>query len=246
MTIACLNFEILFVNPQETMKKLIFLLLFIPILMSGQSTTPENQIIVVGAADIEIEPDWIELSMTAREKENTRKESDVVLMEKAILMYLTSIEIDTSCFSIIRYSVNSKFNSSSGSKIQMNKSYLLRVDNLKYLDKVIEKCLEAGMDNVQIIRVGHSQLESFRNQMLQNALKNAQDKAVIIAKTMGVTLGKVIYVEENYSPSQIMNFGTAFYANEISYETRQSRYGSSLGYQKINLSKTVLVKFAIQ
>jgi uncharacterized protein YggE len=228
------------------MKNLILLLLFIPILISGQSATAENQIIVTGTSEMEIEPDWVELSMTDRETENTRKESDVVFMEKTILIYLTSIGIDTSCFSIIRYSANTKYNSSSGSKFQMNKSYLLRVNNLKYLDKIIEKCLDAGMDNVQIKGAGHSQIDSYRNQLLQDALKNAQDKAVIIAKAMGVNLGKVIFVEENYYPPQIVNLGSEFYANAISYETRQSRYSSSLGYQKIDLNKTVLVKFAIQ
>ena len=91
------------------MKKLLFILLLIPLITFGQNTNNDNIITVVGVADKEIEPDWVQLNMSAKDTEDTNKQSDVVKMENSILSFITSFEIDPKSFSIDRYSANTKY-----------------------------------------------------------------------------------------------------------------------------------------
>lgn len=220
--------------------------------MSFAQTEP-NQITIIGTAEQEIEPDWILLGMTAKETENTKRESEVVTMENSILNFLTSIELEPDAFSIDRYSVNTKYSYSPYSKFKLSKSYKLKVENITLLDTIIAKCFEYGMDNIYVNQVGHSEIDSIQNLVLTNALVSAKDKGSLIAKTMEVKLGKVVSVDESYQlvNNQVGSYNYGDFRLEdvvvTGYGTSyKGRVGSSLSFQKIKVSKTVIVKYAIE
>lgn len=240
-------------NKTKIMKKLLFILLLIPLITFGQNTNNDNIITVVGVADKEIEPDWVQLNMSAKDTEDTNKQSDVVKMENSILSFITSLEIDPKSFSIDRYSANTKYSFSKATKFKLSKSYKLRIENTNLMDTIIAKCFDSGMDNMSVNKIGHSRIDSLQNLVLQDALISAKNKANIIAKTMGVNLGKVISVNETY---QVTNNRSGLYQyddyqlNEIvaiGYGAQsRTRVGSSLSLSKIQLNKTVIVKYEIK
>lgn len=236
-----------------TMKKIIFILAFIPMISFGQTTKTDNAITVVGIAEKEIEPDWLILGMSTKETENIKKKSEIVTMENSILSFIISLGLDSSSFSIDRYSANTKHSYSASSKYKLSKSYRLKIDDIALLDTIIAKCLESDMDNVYVNQIGHSQIDSIQNQVLVDALKSARLKADIISKTMGITLSKVISVNETYHVinNNIGSYQFDDYRLESVVVTaygaqRKGRAGSSLSFQKIQLKKTVIVKYEIE
>jgi len=50
------------------------------------------------------------------------------------------------------------------------------------------------MENLFISKIDYTQIDSLRNALLSQALVSAKNKAEIIAKNMGITLGKVTMV----------------------------------------------------
>jgi len=240
-------------NKTNTMKKILLLISLIPLISFGQITNNENIITVIGVADKDIEPDWIQLNMSAKETENTNKESDVVKMENSILSFITSLGINPSYFSIDRYSANTKYNFSKTTKFKLSKSYKLRIENTNLLDTIIAKCFDSGMDNINVNQIGHTRIDSLQNIVLQDALISAKIKANIIAKTMSVNLGKVISINETYHVTN--NRPGSYQFNDYQLDETvvigfgsgsNRRVGSSLSLSKIQLNKTVIVKYEIQ
>ncbi|MEP4533493.1 MAG: SIMPL domain-containing protein [Cyclobacteriaceae bacterium] len=231
------------------MKYLILLFLILPSTLFAQIDS--NKITVIGTAHQEIEPDWINLGMSARETENTRKESDVVVMENAILEFLRSLGLDQNAFSIDRYSANTKYSYSTSSKFKLSKSYTLKIERVDLLDTIIAKCFESGIDNIYVNQIGHSKIDSIQNLVLREALISARSKAELISETTGVELGRVASVNESY---HLINNQPGSYIYDdfrldevvvVGYGSGRSRTGSSVSFQKITVNKTVVLKYNI-
>jgi uncharacterized protein len=235
------------------MREFILIITLIPLFAFGQINDGKNIITVIGTANTEIEPNWILLSMTAKETESTKKESEIVKMENSFLGFINSLGLDSNDFFIDRYSANSKISYSSTSKLKMNKSYGLKIENIKLLDTIIIKCFDLGLDNIAINQIGHSNIDSIQNSVLKTALKSARIKADLIAKEMEINLGKVVSVDETFkminNQSGSIDFNDYQLDNilSIGYGVQaKSRIGSSLNFQKIQVSKTVIVKYEIK
>lgn len=234
------------------MRTIFLLLTLFPIISFGQINY-ENLITVIGSADKEIEPDWVQLGMSAKETENSRKESETVNMENSILDFVVSLGLDSTSFSIDRYSANTKYTYSSSSKFKLEKSYKLKIEKTQLLDTIIAKCFDSGIDNIYVSQIGHSKIDSIQNVVLNEALLSAKTKAKLIATTMEVNLGKIKSVNESYR--MINNQPGSYQFNDYQLEEMvvvgygvqsKARIGSSLSFQKILLTKTVIVKYEIQ
>jgi uncharacterized protein YggE len=231
------------------MRKYLLLLAFFPLMCHGQAAN-EKAITVIGISEMEIEPDLITLSMTVRETENTKKESDIVNLENKILKFMTSLGIDKSNFTINRYVAREQ----TGSKFRQDKAYNLIIPKPALLDTIVSKCIEAGMDNLYVSKIDHSQIETLRNDLLAKSLRAAKAKAEIIAKEMGVSVGKVLMVNESY---KIIGERQDYYNNSVfsmeevvatGFGARRMstpRTSGTINLEKLHLSKTVIVKYEI-
>ena len=141
------------------MKKYFILITLIPLISFGQIPN-EKTVTVIGISEMDIEPDLITLSMTVKETENIKKESDIVTMENKIGKFLISIGIDKSNFTVNRYIAREQI----GSKFKQDKSYSLIIPKPSLLDTIVAKCIEVGMDNLFISKIDHSQIEKYRNE----------------------------------------------------------------------------------
>ena len=221
----------------------------IPLISLGQLTN-EKTITVIGISEMDIEPDLITLSMTVRETENTKKESDIVNLENKIVKFLASIGIDKSNFTVNRYVAREQM----GSKFKQDKSYNLIIPKPQMLDTIVARCIEVGMDNLYISKIDHSQIEGLRNDLLAKALNAAKIKAEIIAKEMGISIGKLSMVNESYKiiGDRQDNYNNAFYTLDEVVVTgfgargvTPARSSSTINLEKLHLSKTVIVKYEI-
>jgi uncharacterized protein YggE len=232
------------------MKKYLLLLTLIPLISFGQITN-EKTITVIGISEMDIDPDIITLSMTVKETENTKKESDIVNLENKLLEFLASLGIDKSNLTVNRYTARDQI----GSKFKQDKSYNLIIPKSSLVDTIVAKSIEVGMDNLYISKIDHSQIDLLRNDLLVKALDAAMTKANIIAKQMGLSLGKVSMVNEQFrlvdnSQSNYDNnvYLTADEIDVIGYGRGRSssiRSSSTISLEKLHLSKTVIVKYEI-
>ena len=230
------------------MKKYFVLLLVIPFIAFSQQQTRDNLITVMGYAESEVEPDIIVLSMSAKENENSKDESSSAKMENNIMKFLISIGIKAENFTLDRYNANSRYSFTSTTKFKLNKSYKLVFNQVSQLDTIMAKCLESGMENLAIQRLDYSKKDSLENTLLVNALKSAQNKAMIIGKTLSSNVGKVYSVNENQQNS-ITGFDNDMTGSisVVGYGIQaKNRIGSDISIQKIKFSKTILAKFAIE
>lgn len=236
------------------MKKLLILAAFIPCIAFGQLNSNDKFITVVGIAEMEIEPDIITLSMILNETESTKKESPSGLKESQIIKFITSLGIKRENFSIKRYYASEQFALSSSTKFRQMKNYELTIPKASLLDTIVTKCFEVGMDNISVYKIDHSKIDSLRNSLLPLALNSAKNKAESIAKNIGVSLGKVINVNESY---QLVNNRQDYYNDQVfafnevaligygSGVRSSPRIGNSISFEKIHLSKTIVIRFEI-
>jgi len=236
------------------MRKYILLLSLLPLFCFGQTDNNDKTITVIGISEMEIEPDLITISMTAKETENVKKESDLVTAEKKLLNFITSLGIDKEDFFIDRFYARELSTLTGTTKFKQSKTYKLVIPKASLLDTIVAKCFEAGMENVFVTKVDHSKMDSLRNDLLAQALYSAKNKAEIIANNIGSPLGKVISVNESYQlvgNQQNWYDNGVFALNEIALTgytsgiSRSTRVGSSITFEKIHLSKTIIVKFEI-
>jgi uncharacterized protein YggE len=164
------------------MKKLIILLSILPLFGYGQTNNNDKLVTVVGIAELEINPDLITLSMTVRETENIKKESDIVILENKFQNFLKSLGIDKDSFSIDRFYAREQSTMTGPAKFKQDKTYRLIIPKATLLDTIVTKCFELGMENVIVAKIDHSKIDSLRNVLLTQALSSARNKAEIIAK----------------------------------------------------------------
>jgi len=236
------------------MKKYLVLAALMPLMAFGQFANVDKMITVVGFADLEIDPDIIVISMSVRDSENSKKENSTVTMENNIVRFLESIGIKPDNFTLDRYNTNTQSGFFSSTKM-INKSYKITIDKVDLLDTTIVKCMEYGMNNIHVQRVGHSKIDSLQNMLLVNALKSAKDKAKVIADNMDVTLGKANSINENFSIVGNRNDSYNYTNNDfrlvedvvvVGYGIPKKGTIGAISIQKLNLSKTIIAQFEIQ
>ena len=237
------------------MKKYILLISLLPVFCFGQNISNEKSITILGISEMEIEPDLITISMTAKETENIKKESDMVSAENKLLNFINSLGIAKDNFSIDRFSAREQSTISGTTKFKQSKTYKLVIPKAALLDTIVAKCFEVGMENIFVSRIDHSGIDSLRAVLLSKALLSAKRKADLIAKDMGIGLGNVTLVNESY---KIVGDRADFYDNRsynledvyiTAYGSGRSnavRTGSTINLEKLHLSKTVIVRYEIK
>jgi uncharacterized protein YggE len=167
----------------------------------------------------------------------------MVNMENQIIQFLDKIGIDRKNFTIERL----YFAEPAGwsNKVRLEKNYQLIVDRPALLDTIIVQCMKLGMDNITIRQTRHSRIDSLQNVLLANAAANAKIKAALIAAGLNVKPGRVV---EAYENRQLYARTAENYAGDaIMYGVMaKERISSSLQVEKIHLTKSVIVKFAIE
>ena len=240
------------IKKQKDMRKLIFLLVFLPCLTFAQTGQKnfidQNYIEVTGKSEMEIVPDLIYLKIFLNEKDNKSK---LPLSEREQIMIetLKEIGIDISKdLSIKDMSSNFKFYLLTKNDILLSKEYQLLVRDGKTASKVFVELEKIGISNVSIDRLDNSNIENFRKEIKVEAIKAAQDKAQSLACALNQNIGRAIYVQE-----VVQNFGNGIPGASNSIIVRgvsSAIYGSNaqpeIDFEKIKLEYSILCRFELK
>lgn len=177
----------------------------------GQSKT----ISVVGTASKEIEPDRVGIRIIIENKADgaSKAQAKTHAAARKVIEFLGSqpqIErVKTTHVELRAYQPNSE-------------DYISRqtigftLSNIGSYDDVIVSLLELGVTGIGEVRFESSKESQYKDQLLQDAMREARRKANILAMEAGYTLGKAINISET------KNYGGVRPYSEMSFSSRYS------------------------
>ncbi len=229
----------------------VVVMLLAPVLKSQNITEKETPYIeVTGTAEKFVVPDEIYISIALKERQEGRENKSIEQQEALLKKGLTDIGIDLKNLSLsdatsdyVRVKVAKK-------DVISKADYLLKVTTASMVGKVFEKLDELKIEEAQISRVSHSEIERFRKEVKIQAIKAAKEKADYLLEAIGEKTGKPLIVMEN-------QMGITPHSNAQFIEDQQSLgllstpgyYAKSepvLQFQKIKVVSSIYIKFAIQ
>lgn len=217
----------------------LFSLCFMPPYVNAQ----EGGIEVTGTAKESVVPDMATFSFsingkgkvlaTLKNDIDTRTADLVALSKKSGVKTknITSSEVS------IRPEYNYQTKSFIGYNVSRNVKVILK--NLDNYTDLVNGAIKSGITTISSIALDTKDREELEQKALGLAIEAARKKAEIMAKSSGVTLGKVIYVKEGGSP--IRNEGFAFREKVSSASAPQGVFEPG----EISVTATVVVKYSI-
>lgn len=201
---------------------------------------------VHGKAEMEIIPDMIYLKVVIDEKDNKSKQS-LEDQEKQMMKALATIDIDTKKnVSVIDYSSNFQAHWIKRTNITTSKEYEILVHSGKKAAQVFIELEKLDISNISVIKLDHTKMEEYRQQVKINAVKAAKNKAKILTKAIDQQVGKAIFIQEisrNYYPTRMNKMDT-----NVMMKVKgagQAEYIPDIDFQKLTLKAEILARFAI-
>ncbi len=233
------------------MKKtsILSILLLAAITIKAQTTKnfiDQPYIEVTGKAEMEIIPDMIYLKVIIDEKDNKAKVS-LEQLEQRMMKALTDIGIDTKKdVSVLDYSSNFQEHWIKKTNIMTTKQYEVLVYKGKTVAQVFMELEKLDISNISVIKLDHSKIEEYRQQVKIDAIKAAKNKAKILTEAVDQKIGKALYIQE--ISRNIYTRTAAMESNVVMKmsSSNKSGYISDIEFQKINLEAQILARFTIE
>lgn len=233
------------------MKKMLFLLavLFIEQAFALAQTGEKNfidqhYIEVTGNATLEIVPDEIYMKIILDEKITKGKQS-ILQLETSLFDILNKLNIDTKkSLSIRDASSNYKLRQLKKPDVLAMKEYILCVNKAETVGRIFTELDHAGISNVSIDKIDHSQIEKLRQDVKINAIKAAKEKAVALTGAIGQKTGLALYVYEYPTNNERGKFTPQMQSNvAMDYASPDTSGASDVDFEKITLESSILVRF---
>jgi uncharacterized protein YggE len=129
--------------------------------------------------------------------------------------------------------------------ILKSKEYLLRVDNAVIATKVFMELEKLGMANAEVVRVRHTDIEAIRNACRVAAVKNAYTRAVSLTFPLKSGVGIPLHITD-YSQDGDATSLNSIRIRGFSSMAKSEEALPALDFEKINLSISIQVKFALK
>lgn len=202
----------------------------------------QNYMEVTGTAEMEVVPDEIYLKIVISEKDKGKK--SVEEQEKRMIGILQKLGIDVRKDLLMKdISSDFKIYFLKRAAIQTEKEYQLCMHGAEKIGQLLMDLEAAGISNISVDRLDHSQLEKFRREVKVNAVKAAREKAEAFAEALGQEVGRALYVGENgsgYYPRQNAAANVRIRGASVLHEA------PVLDFEKIQLKYSVLVRFELK
>ncbi|KZE64862.1 hypothetical protein AWM68_09425 [Fictibacillus phosphorivorans] len=183
--------------------------------------TVRNRLIVTGEGSVSAVPDQALLTigvitenqnLSTAQKENADKTASVI-------QSLLSLGIPQSDIQTSSYRIEPQYNYENGQQIfrgyRVEHQLQVTVKNIRQTGQAIDQAVANGANSVSSIQFTVSSPDAFYNGALALAIQNAQQKAVTMARTLGVTLQPVpVEVQETSQqlPPRPIPFQAVMYA----------------------------------
>lgn len=220
-------------------------LMAIPAAAQNQEAYP-SYIQVNGRAEKEIAPDEFYLSIVVNERESKGKIT-VEQQQKEMIAALRRLGVDIEKQLKVANMSSELFKKKSS---VTTAKYQLKVTTAAQVAKVYEALDGIGISNVSILRVSHSQIDEYKEQVRVEAMRNAQQSARTMAEAVGQAIGKCFYIYDSNSDvmpafynNAVMARGMKLYAEADAAAPEEEE---SLDFKTIKLRYDVQAKFVLE
>jgi uncharacterized protein YggE len=209
---------------------------------ASAATSPSRYVTITADGSVKVVPDAVRMNATVTVIAGTSKEAQaqVSTTSAAVRAALTAAKIDKKDIATQSITVYPEYNytQESGAKLigyRSSQSFAIIIRNAANAGDIVDSVIAAGGDNLQINGVSPFVLDSTKaaESARAVAVKNAKSKAASYAKLLGVKLGKVTFIVENYAP--------ASYPAQIALGKAEDAMSTvvDLGQQDVTVSVTV-------
>ena len=207
----------------------------------------EHFIEVTGTAEMEVEPNEIFLFVKLREFEENRTKVQLEKLDQEFLQAVKAAGIDKknvtladagSTLARIRRKDKDAFR---------EKSYEIKLTSAAELEKFLMKIEPVKVDQLDLTRLHHTDMEKFKIELKVKALQAAQTKAQTLLKSIGAEIGKPIMVRDwDQDPVQPLPQARA---NVLMYKNEQADMAmeeEQIGFRKLKLRAQITAQFEIK
>lgn len=175
----------------------------LPLQGSAQAEQTKPVISVVGVAEKQVSPDYAVLrlglettgdTVSVAKSKNDRIMSDLV--SRLSQIGISKPDIQTTTFSVSPeyiYDPTGK-NSNNIKGYRVSNVISVKISDTKKIATVIDQASAAGINQIHYLNFKAERTQEQDDQMVTDAIHNAQHKAQVIAKALGRTLGPVQYI----------------------------------------------------
>lgn len=205
----------------------------------------EHFIEVTGSSEMEVEPNEIFLFVRLREFEENRAKVSLEKLDQDFLQAVKAANIDKKNLTL----------ADAGSKLARirrkdkdafrEKSYEIKLTSAAELEKFLEKIEPVKVDQLDLTRLHHTDMEKFKIDLKVKALQAAQSKASTLLKSIGADIGKPIMVRDwDQDPVQPLPHVRA----NVMYKAEASDMGveEQIGFRKLKLRAQITAQFEIK
>ncbi|WP_134089876.1 SIMPL domain-containing protein [Olivibacter sp. XZL3] len=234
------------------MKKILTAVLLgvIALSASAQNIDTRRKIEVYGSAEQEITPDIIYVSISLKEyiKDNKNKVT-IDELEKQLASAVKNAGIKEEDFTIENIAsynyIDPKKKKDPG--FLASKQYKIKVADLQAINGILSNVDEKGIQSTRIASYDHSRMAEIRNELRIRAVKNAQEKAMVLVEALGDTLGKALEINDNNtdasSPQAMYSTVATLRGKSADFATEESL---DIDFKKIKVNYQFRVVFEIK
>ena len=223
------------------MKKLIAMavvaLMALPAAAQMQEAYP-SYIQVTGRAEKELTPDEFYLQIVINERDSKGKIS-VESQQRDMVAVLRKLGVDVEK-QFKMANLSSEFFKKNTS-VAMAK-YQLQLGSSGEVAKVWQALDDLGISNISILKVTHSQLDKYKQEVRLEAMRNARESAQEMAGAIGQTIGKCFYIYDSNS-----NVLPVMYDNAVLMRSAKAAADAESAAEEDPLEfKTIKLEYGVQ
>lgn len=229
------------------MKKLIAMavvaLMALPAAAQMQEAYP-SYIQVTGRAEKELTPDEFYLQIVINERDSKGKIS-VESQQRDMVAALRKLGVDVEK-QLKMANLSSEFFKKNTS-VAMAK-YQLQLGSSGEVAKVWQALDGLGISNISILKVTHSQLDKYKQEVRLEAMRNARESAQEMAGAIGQTIGKCFYIYDSNSNVLPVMYDNAVLMRsaKATADTESAVEEDPLEFKTIKLEYGVQAKFVLE
>ncbi len=202
-----------------------------------------KQIEVTGNAEMEIVPDEISIKITLKEYKNGSKTVNMNSLESGLVKAVNKLGLPKESLTVDNiYGYNWDWKKKKSEDYLSTKSFLLKVNDVKMINDLVDKLDAEGVNGINIAEVTHSKIEDYKMQLKIQALKSAKEKATALLTSINEEIGGALEVREvEYNAAPV------YRSNAMMMDAKMdSNYQSNLEFKNISISSQISAVFEIK
>lgn len=212
-------------------------LMALPAAAQMQEAYP-SYIQVTGRAEKELTPDEFYLQIVINERDSKGKIS-VESQQRDMVAVLRKLGVDVEK-QLKMANLSSEFFKKNTS-VAMAK-YQLQLGSSGEVAKVWQALDDLGISNISILKVTHSQLDKYKQEVRLEAMRNARESAQEMAGAIGQTIGKCFYIYDSNS-----NVLPVMYDNAVLMRSAKAAADAESAAEEDPLEfKTIKLEYGVQ